>query len=811
MAAALALGFPPLGNAAPAAAGADNSLAAHFRTAPDAPPTQRELVDILVNGVAAGTLPIIVSNGKVTLPRSTLSALRITGIAGESLPLAGRSDISYRFDESKSVLSLTVPVAMLGLVRMGSGADAEAIRLSPETWGAFVNNDVNARRGFGGAAGAGGFGATTGAGNAGGFAWGGLADLHGLWPDVVANSGWAYDSTRGPGQALVRLDSNLTWRPAALDLAATAGDMVSIASLNLPAARPFRFLGIQVGTDYSGTPAWTSTPIASVSGTAQAQSTVDVYVNGQRQSETKTSGGPFSVILPPGAFGSTSSVVVTDVTGRAVILPLQAPRVDANLLRAGTLLWSAGAGVPRFNYGSDSADYDSDVYGFANARYGVSNRLAANLHVEAGPRLVEMEGGADASAAPWLATHVSLAASNSARGYGAFVSAGFSAAGPWHLWFDGTVARKLGQFEDVVSVSGRKFALRHGINPAFTEPANSEISGRLSWQPTSSFGLSASFQQFSYPGSPPTGFASVTANYLIGHSIPVFLNVSRNVGGQNLFAAVVGVTFTFGEVRTSANAGYQSGAGPHATGLTGGFNASQPLRDSPGDFGWQASVERQPGGIYTNADAEIRTGYGIPGVALTAFGDQTIGYATARGSVGVIDLHPFVADPVQGGIILADAGAPGVPVQLNGYNKGRSWFDGKLLIPDAVAGTPQRVAIDTSRLPMNMVSGETDGSAVVRSFGASVVAFAARSTASAAVVLVTVDGKPPPVGSTLVSAAASAPIDSRGRAYLPAIAKGEVLTVELAEGGTCAIRTKFDGRGGLTRKLGPFACEKVHP
>ena len=604
--------MPRPGNPAPAAAGADNSLAAHFRTAPDAPPTQQELVDILVNGVPAGTLPIIVSNGSVTLPRSTLNALRITGIAGESLPLAGRSDIAYRLDEVKSVLSLTVPVAMLGLVRLGSGANGDAVRLSPETWGGFVNYDVNARRGFGGAAGTGSTGGT------GGFAWGGLADIHGLGPDVVANSGWAYDSTRGgtsgSGQALVRLDSNLTWRPAAFNLAATAGDMVSVASLNLPAARPYRFLGIQVGTDYSGTPAWTSTPIASVSGTAQAQSTVDIYVNGQRQSETKTSGGPFSVILPPGAFGSTASVVVTDVTGGAVILPLQAPRVDANLLRAGTFLWSAGAGVPRFNYGSDSADYDSDVYGFANARYGVSDRLAANLHAEAGPGLVEIEGGADASVAPWLATHVSLAASNSGRGYGAFVSAGFSAAGPWHLWFDGTVARKLGQFEDVVSVSGRKFALRHGINPALTEPANSEFSGRLSWQPTPSFGLSASFQQFSYPGSPPTGFASLTANYLIGHSIPVFLNLSRNVGGQNLFAAVIGVTFTFGDVRTSATGGYQSGAGPHATGLTGGFSASQPLRDSPGDFGWQASVERQPAGIYTNADAEIRTGYGIPGV-----------------------------------------------------------------------------------------------------------------------------------------------------------------------------------------------------
>jgi outer membrane usher protein len=118
--------------------------------------------------------------------------------------------------------------------------------------------------------------------------WGGLFDLNALAPDFLAHNSWAYDSARQDAERLVRLDSNPTWRPASLDLATTAGDLISDVPFSLPAARSYRFGGVQVGTDYTGRPSWTSLPIPSVSGTAQAQSSIDVFINGQRQFQTRT-------------------------------------------------------------------------------------------------------------------------------------------------------------------------------------------------------------------------------------------------------------------------------------------------------------------------------------------------------------------------------------------------------------------------------------------------------------------------------------------------------------------------------------------
>jgi outer membrane usher protein len=705
-----------------------------------------------------------------------------------------------QFDEAKSVLKLTVPISMLGPSHLSLGPESQ-LTLSPETWGVYGNYDVNMRRSFGTA---------TSGRSGGGFQWGGLFDMNALGPDLIGHNGWAYDSARSPGPALVRLDSNITWRPAALDLAAAAGDLVSDVPFSLPAARPYRFGGVGIGSDYSGTPSFSSLPVPSISGTAQAQSSIDVYINGMRQFQTNTSGGPFSLVLPPGAAGSPTSIIVTDVTGRNVILPLEVRPVDVRLLREDTFLWSTGLGVPRFGFGSTSADYLVQPYGFANARYGLTDRLALSGHAEAGKRLGEFEGGVDFAATSWLSTHTAIAGSRSDRGAGGFASAGFSIQAPWQMSLDTTLSHSIGRFDDVVSTSGRSYDLRHGINPLSTLPPRASASARLNWQPTPDFSLSASAQQTSFIGAPAIGFGSLTANYRIGE-VPTFATVSRTFGAQNSMTVLFGLSFTFGgDIQTSASGGYSTDAAPGSR-FSGGFGAAKPLREAVGDVGWQAIAQRQPGGNYADAGAEIRTGYGIPGVEVNSFGGQTTGYVKARGSVGVIDWHPFVGDPVTGGLIVADGGAAGVPVQLNGYDKGKTSFDGKLLIPDAIPGALQRVAIDTSRLPLELVPNETDTTVVVRPRGGTVASFSAQSASTGAMVVVTVGGKPPPIGSALVSATSSAPISRQGQAYLPSLAVNETLTVEFADGGSCRLPTDFDGHGGVTRRIGPFACDGGRP
>ncbi len=789
-----------------AAARQDDDLASRFMTAPEVVSDQRLLVEVKVNGVASGTLPILVSKGRITLPAATVRELGIAGRPGQALALSPESGITARLDEATGTLALTVPVGRLATRRFAPEGGAAAVRLSPETWGAYVNYDLNARHALGQASN----GAPLGSGS-GGFGWGGIAELRVLAPDVVGGFGWAYDSAAGATNAVVRLDSTFTWRPAWLSAAVSAGDVVSTTSALL--ARSYRFGGLQIGTDHSGAPGWSSSPVASVAGTAQAQSAIDVYLNGQRTFHTNTAGGDFSLVLPPGSTGGGANLVVTDVTGRSEIIPIEVARVDAQLLRQGVFLWSAGLGAPRFNYGSPTTSYDGAPYAYTNASYGALNAVTTTLHTEGGPGLAEAEGLADIAFAPWLATHVSAAASHSDRGTGGAGRLAVTIAGPWNLGLDAAAAHTLGAFDDVVSVSGRAYARAHRIDPILSMPVVSEWSGRLSWQPGKRLSFSASYQANTYQGSAPVGFASIGANYLVGDRIPVFANLSRTMGGERATTLVVGVSFAVGGVQASASGGYATGSSGGAGdqgGYTGSFSASKPLGQGVGDIGWDAYATRAPTGTFANADAQVRTGYGIPGVAVQTLGNQVTGYATLRGSAGVVGMHPFLSDPASGGIIIADAGQSGVPVQLNGYDQGRTSFDGKMAVSGAVAGVPQRLAIDTERLPIDAVPGETDRLVTIRDGGASVAAFDVRSAASSALMTIAFHGQPPPVGSTLVSAASSVPISKAGRAYLPALGPNEVLTVEMPDGMKCLVHTHFDGKGGVGRRLGTMPCEEVH-
>lgn len=813
---AVALVLAALGVARAAAKG-DDDLASRFATAPEAAPDQQQLVLVEANGVAFGSQLIRVSKGKVSLPAATLRALGIAGRPDESLDLAPESGITFRLDEGKGTLSLTVPVSRLATQRFAPEADTVRIDLSPETWGAYVNYDLNVRRDFGPSANANSFnlGGTSNTRSSRFGSWGGLADLRVLAPDVVGGFGWAYDSSRRGADALIRLDSTLTWRPKWLDIAASAGDVVSTTTASLAQGRPYRFGGLQIGTDYSGTPGWSSSPIPSVTGTAQAQSSIDVYLDGQRTFRTSTPGGPFSLVLPPGSTGVGTSVVVTDVTGRSVVIPVEVARTDARLLRQGLFLWSAGLGAPRFAYGSSTTGYDDKLYGYGNARYGAFNNLTATLHMEGGAGLAEAEAGADMVVTPWLTTHASAAASRSARGTGGAGRFGVGITGPWNLGLEAAVSRTFGPFDDVVSVSGRTYGRARGLDPLFSLPATSETSARLSWQPSSRLSLSASYQANTYKGSTPVGFASLSANYLVAGRIPVFANLSHAMGGQRSTTLIAGVSLTLGSVQASVSAGYGTGSGglngsSDGGGYSGGFTASQPLGESVGDVGWDAYATRSPTGTFANADAQVRTGYAIPGIAVQSFGKQVTGYATLRGSAGVVGMHPFLSDPASGGIIIADVGRSGVPVQLNGYNKGRTSLDGKMALSGATPGAPQRVAIDTANMPIDAVPSETDRLVTVRDRGAALAVFGVQSAAASALLSVTYRGAPPPVGSTLVSTSSSAPISKEGRAYLPSLDRNEVLTVEMPDGSKCLVRTGFDGRGGVGRKLGTFPCKEVH-
>jgi outer membrane usher protein len=770
---------------------ADDGLADRFSAvlAPDTEvaANQQLLFDIIVNGVDQGVMKVERTGGRVVLPKATLAALRLPG---DRLDLAATPDIHYSVEETTSVLRLTVPVALLGRQTLAVQERSDVL-LSPEVWGGWINYNVNVRKDL-----------ATGSGSspdANAVAWGGEADLNLTGPDLVGGSGWAYDSQQN--QAPVRLDSSLTWRPAARDIAVTLGDAVSDVSSVMAAARPYRFAGITAGTDHSAEPAWSPTPIPSVSGTAQAQSAIDVVISGERALHTDTSGGPFTVTLPQGAFGTAASVVVTDVTGQTQIIALQAPRVDAQTVSGGTFLWSAAIGTPQFNYASPFSSYLPTPYGYASGRYGINDRLTAIAHAEAGPGLAESEVGIGTVPLPWLAIRTLAAASHSQLGTGLSGGFGLAVAGPWGLGLDVTDTANTTTFDDVVSASGRLYDKASGVSWGQARPLRTQQTIRLSWQVAAKLQIAGSSQQTVSQCCGQVSFQSVSLNWSV-RDIPFFFNVSRSeAGGQRDLAAVFGVSVSFGATQASVTGGAATGSP-----FTGGIQASHGLQREVGDIGWSVNTQRTPVGDYLNAATDLRTGYGIPGVTVISLGSTRTAYATVNGSAGLVDRHPFIADPVNGGVAVVDGGAPNLPVLLNQDAKGSTGADGKLAIPLDVVSTPQRVMLDTAGLPMNMLAGATQQQVTIRSGGAATASFEARMASSSAIVTVTVDGKAPPNGSTLVGVADSAPIDSHGRAYIEQIKRGEVLMVEFADGGSCKVATGFDGKGGVGRHIGPFEC-----
>lgn len=750
---------------------------------------RRLLLDVTLNGLQAGVLPFVESKGRILIPAQTARALRIRSNVNGLFNPSTVTSIDYELNRQLGTISFDVPASQMLTLTLEPDLMPAKIRLSPETTGLFVNYDLAVRKNSGSSD-----PSTT---------YGGLAVVQAFRPDFAASSGWSYQSARpGASAAPVRLDSLLTWRPAVQSLAVRLGDVVSAAGAT---ARPFRFFGISAGTDHSAEPGWTSQPIASIAGTAQPSSSIDLYVNGIMRDRMATAGGPFKLVLPPGNYADTTRVVVTDITGGIVEIPLDPPRFNLDLVKEQTLLWSAGVGLPRFSWGSRSNDYLAATYGYGNLRYGINNQVTLEKHLEAGPGLLELGAEIKATVTSGFGLSGSIAHSWTGLGTGSFVNAGAVIAMSDDLFFSADYDRSLGDFHDAVSWSARAYDLEHrSAVSRFDLPRRSSFDGQVSWRVSDLLTLSSSYRRVKFQDSSAVSFGSVTANVNIARGATAYLSATNsydNVQGSRLGISI-GLSFSFSPgLNGSISATRQDSEQFRQVQLT------RPLGQDRGSFGWELSKNRSASDTYTNGEASVRTGRGIPAIGYTRFGGQSQSYLKMKGAVGIVAGHAFTSDPVQGGIIVADVGQPNVPVLLNGYLATRSRSDGSATLAVDVAGTPQSVEIDDSNLPLSQIASHTRQIVTIREGSGSIAYFGVQSSETGATILVTVNGNPPRAGTEVLTADGRIPVDRQGRAWIPALERDEVVVVELPNRQQCSLNTNFDGQGGPGRRIGPLDCK----
>ncbi len=753
-----------------------------FTTAPEQEPDGALVLEVTLNGVPMGPMDFVAMRGELRMPPETARALRLGSTATGLVDFSMISGATFAVDRQRGTVTIQVPPDALGVVTLRPIDGQSAPPLSPEAKGLFVNYDVNARR--------------TDEGGASRGSYGGLASLQAFGPDLVASSGWSYDSlgTRAP----VRLDTTLTWRPADRDLALSAGDLISAPGI---VARPFRYSGLAFGTDHSAEPGWSPLPLPSVTGTAQPTSSIDLYVNGLRAAQMPTPGGPFTVVLPQGSFTGNTHLVVTDITGRVVDIPFSSPRFNLDLIKSGLSLWSVGVGAPRFNWGADSGTWLPQSFGYGSVRRGLRDDLTVGLHAEAGPGVWQAEGEIQSLVGTALGVRAAAAASHSEFGSGEYFSSDAILSLPGNVSVDAGGGTATGHYDDAVSISGTRFDQRNGLTNTYSQPLQQALDLRITWEPRDRLTLSAAYDRLRYRGSRATPFASISATRSLGSSATLFVTATRDYSGSSGTSVLAGLSMLFGRgVNGSVSAGQENGESATQALL------ARPLGEDKGDIGWQLSAQNAAAGHYLNGEVELRSGHGIPAVGLTEFGGATQAYIRATGSAGIAAGHPFVGDPIEGGVIVADVGQPGVPLSINGYEATRSGSDGKALIPAFVAGAPQRVEIAEDHVPLDLIPSTTQQIVTVRQGSGTVAVFAMRSAEHGAIVTLRVDGAPPPLGSSVRVGEIDIPVDRDGRLWVPQLGVDATLDVELPDGRRCSVATGFNGHGGPGVVLGPYDC-----
>src|SRR5690606_29339925 len=130
------------------------------------------------------------------------------------------------------------------------------------------------------------------------------------------------------------------------------------------------------------------TPLVSFTGESVLPSTVDLMINGIRQSREQVLPGQFQIDTAPTLNGAgQAQVVITDINGRSQVVNFSIYG-SQQLLQQGMSDWSLELGAVRQDYGISSFAYRDEPMFSATGRYGLDEQTTVEGHVEGSDGLV---------------------------------------------------------------------------------------------------------------------------------------------------------------------------------------------------------------------------------------------------------------------------------------------------------------------------------------------------------------------------------------------------------------------------------------
>jgi outer membrane usher protein len=552
------------------------------------------------------------------------------------------------------------------------------------------------------------------------------------------------------------------------------------------------FGGMQLTRNFGLTPGFMSQPIPSLSGTASAPSTIELYVNDALRQTSNVPTGPFAIDnFPLITGGGNARIVVRDVLGRETVV-VQPFFTHVDLLEQGLSDWSVEAGLVRRNLGSANAQYGQ---GFTSGmlRYGVSRNFTLDSRVELSAKMQNAGVGASYTL-PWQTL-----------GQAALVLSRDKSYGSGHQWMVNVQHDSLqNSFAARANSASRNY--RHIGLDAGTLPNRLELSGNYSYSSNSRDSLGIAFARIStYDRGTLTSYS---ANYSmrLGNNNTLMLSATRVTGSSSGTSLGLSLTVPLdGQVvwasslttRSGQSEGYTSISKglPSETGL--GWRALSGIRDGAG---------YAEGGIYYQGNKTLLTAD-----VSAAAAQQTVRLG-AQGGLVFMDGRLFTSRRMQDSFALVEVpGYPNVGVGFQGSSLTRTDANGFALLPRLLPYQNNSIRLNPNELPISAELDTIEQIAVPAARSGVKVVFPVRTGRGALISIMFDDGQPAPAGAQieLVGDKQEFFVARRGEAFITGLQTKNSLRLKW-NGASCNLNIELPpGNAEAIARLGPIICSAI--
>ncbi len=586
----------------------------------------------------------------------------------------------------------------------------------------------------------------------------------------------------------------------------TLGDFIS----NSPDwGSSVRLAGFQWSSAYSQRGDIVTSALPQFSGSAALPSTLDLYVNQQKIYSGLVPSGPFDIKQLPFISGNEVTLVTTDATGQQSITK-KPYYFSSKILAKGINEFSVDVGVPRYNYGLYSNDYDDATFASGAIRYGYSNSLTLSGGAEASTDGLSNLGTGFAKNVLGIGViNADIAASQykDENGYSALI--GLEGRISKNISFNTSYRKVFDNYFDLARVSQVRYLKDNQSDDepknylSYSALADEIFRAGINYNFYAGYGVYLGYNQIKYSDN-ANKLLSTNLSGSLDKNWGFYASAYKDYENHKDYGVYFALRYTpSSKVNAITSVSSDSGSLRYRQEI---FGLSEP---QIGSFGWGGYVERDQDAKENNAS--IYASYRARAAYLTGrynrFGDNDQVAVSATGSLVAAAGRIFAANEIGDGYAVVTNAGPQSQIINGGVNLGATDKSGRFLIANLRPYMSHHVYLDPSYLPLEWEVSSTNQTAFVGYRQGTLVDFGAHQVISGLVKLVDQKNSPLMPGYTVrINGQQDGMVGYDGEVFIPNLLKQNKLEIDLLDHGSCQVDFAYENKQYSAKKLGPYVC-----